>query len=714
MQSFTYIIGEYYILFMATSSDGDDIDLSKSKMEDSVDDITGLTSTGEFSVTNPFESHQTIDSLLQPSFSPTVFSVNSPCDPTSQKCTSSFWNIDQIAVLKPAEIDMSALHTQQNFVRLDPASEIRAQQAIDEFFASRIEMPSPWSSERSNNHYLALISPSPAQMKKKPSAATPLTSKNAPSSSSSISSSHIRVRKLALSNIKNYGESGLRTRDDDGVKKVQKETKNVSTQTTLTLPKDFDLEAILAKYYTFGKPIENPNDIVGNTSLRRKLFFPDGREVDTRNKNGDINLNALQHIDDIDDIDNFIDSPVSLKKITPKNNNLTPLNHYGCHSSRSRTSSTCHSHYSSSPVQSAGIFDARTPTSAEILKHCGSGIRPRRRMLGSSSDERDLGSISTPEVSPVKRDNYNDTNRRSKSHELQEIEPIDESMSFQVGSDDYKTAPESSDNIGPINENMESSRRDLAIEIPPFSPIQPIKHKANFLKSSSNQNVESTQQSLTVATSLNELCESPMLSPIQGKKEGEQSSEEKVKKNLLLSSTATKPISNFKCSQYILSISEACENRPFQKYEKFPYSCDNKENIHPNVANYSSIVTTNDLNDDVSMSSHHTSACQEAIQCDSFIEARNPALQNNQGCTNQIGQKSPPTKRLFHQLTEEAMSSFHTPLSNARSPKRPSSGMDFIVSKCSDWVEKVPNPEAQVTGNHDSGYTTTQSNPQQL
>lgn len=713
---------------MAASSGEEDDECSKSKMEEDFEDINDLTSTGEFSVTNPFESHQTIDSLLQPSFSPSVFSVNSPSDAKTQKCTSSFWSIDQIAVLNPAEIDVSALHTQQNFVRLDPASEVRAQQAIDEFFASRIEMPSPWSSERSNNHYLALISPSPAQMKKKATVATPLTSKNAPfSSSSSISSSsHVRVRKLALSNIKNHGEYGSKMRDDDLGKKVKTESKNVSTQTTLTLPKDFDLEAILAKYHTFGKPKENANDIVGNTSLRRKLFFPDGREVDTRNKHGEINLNALQHIDDMDDIDSFIDSPVSLKKITPKNNNLTPLNHYGGHNNRSRTSSTCHSHYSSSPVQSAGTFDARTPSSGEILKHnCGSGVRPRRRMLGSSGDEeKDKGStcLSTPEVSPVKRDDFLVANSNSKPCDLPAVEPIDESMSFQVGSDDYKTAPESSDIIGPINENMESSRRDLGIEIPPFSPIQPIKLKTNFIKASSNQNVESTQQSLTVAISLNDLCESPMLSPIQGKLEVNQTSgEEMTKVSPLLSSTATKPMSKFKCSPHILTTSEVCENRPFQKYEKVQYSCENKENIHPNVATYSSIISTNDGEEDVSMTSHHTSVCQEttfnedAIQCDSFIEARNPmVLQYNQGCTKQIDGNTSSSKRLFHQLTEGAVTSHHTPLSNARSPKRPSSGMDFVVSKCYNWVEKVPNSETQVTGNQDSGYATTQSNHQQI
>uniref|UniRef100_H2YQ07 Protein aurora borealis n=1 Tax=Ciona savignyi TaxID=51511 RepID=H2YQ07_CIOSA len=122
-------------------------------------DSGSMNTVNESIIANPFENRSIVDSLLQPSCSPSVnFSTSNSC---LNKSPGSFWTIDQIAVLNPADIDLSKLHEQENFVKLDADSEIKAQRAIDDFFASTINITSPFSLP-DKPHYVAIISPSPS------------------------------------------------------------------------------------------------------------------------------------------------------------------------------------------------------------------------------------------------------------------------------------------------------------------------------------------------------------------------------------------------------------------------------------------------------------------------------------------------------------------------------------------------------------------------
>ncbi|XP_039256965.2 uncharacterized protein LOC120333701 [Styela clava] len=625
----------------------------------SSNDVSDQPSTNEFSITNPFENHNSIDSLLQPSFSPSVFRMNVTSETDSQKTPKSFWNIDQIAVLKPMDFDLSSLHNQQDFLRLDPASERRAQQAIDEFFASHIELPSPWSGDRSKNqHLLALISPSPAQMKKKVNLMTPCgTVKPGCSSSSAASSlsssSQIRVRKFLANNGKYATSCGKNVKDEDvfteKLIKTSVEAKNVSTQTTLTLPKNFDLEAILGQYYTHEEKTENTSEILNNTSLRRKLFFPDGREVDTRDKHGEININMLQHIDDINDLEQFAESPVPLHKIQPSNNNMTPLTH-PTHGDISRTPSTCQSHFSSSPLLSGVGFDPKTPCSAKSSRpRFGSGVRRRKMLLGSSEDEElmkiQMHELDSPELSPVKCDDFlNDMPQSEILSANNENTLEDASMSFNVSGmlgekSSRKIALEGHSHPPPA---MESSRRQLLLDSPPLSPIQPIDHKPHLKKSSSTNQINSSNW-LNVREQGRQLCPSPMLSPIPCKHLDKNTKLNtlgiKIDETSMLSSTATRPnlqsiSDDFSLAKSAIDFGLSTSKTPpsakksvnFDNMENSEIKSDaesNKENILPSSMACSSMVmienenlNLENTNEDISMILDQTSCNQDLCNDD--------------------------------------------------------------------------------------------------
>ncbi|XP_071956823.1 protein aurora borealis-like [Antedon mediterranea] len=152
---------------------------------------------------NPFEAEST-DSLHLSKFSPSIFKIKTPS--STKKSPKFRWSIDQLAILKPADID----ETPQQDTNLDQDTEQRLQQAIDQFFSQKQVAPSPWSSGKLVKH--VTFSPHP------------------PST--------------------NYYESA----DNSGASSCDTSFTNnkpnmvdASSQTCLTLPLDFDLHALLCK-----------------------------------------------------------------------------------------------------------------------------------------------------------------------------------------------------------------------------------------------------------------------------------------------------------------------------------------------------------------------------------------------------------------------------------------------------------------------------------
>ncbi|CAK8675220.1 unnamed protein product [Clavelina lepadiformis] len=311
----------------------------------------------EFSIANPFENHSTIDSLLHPSFSPSVFASvsNHTSQDTTNQSPSSFWNIDQIAIMKPADIDLSKLHEQQNFAKLDPVTEQKAQKAIDHFFASHINISSPWSSSE-NPHYLAIISPA------------------LPSSA---------ARRYRLSNKENIISWPQSPKENSpgllqGARPIHPKTdasRTVATQTAITIPSSVNLEAVLQKYYTYGDTSsqENTNsqgnELLSNSSLRRKLFFHDVDDNDDSMNDLSTNnlhqacVNPISHhlSEELDAFPMSGDSqPDCEKHPFAKQNTMTPS--LKSVSFPCDTPSTCQSPFSSSPVTGGRMFDLGTPT----------------------------------------------------------------------------------------------------------------------------------------------------------------------------------------------------------------------------------------------------------------------------------------------------------------------------------------------------------------
>lgn len=70
-------------------------------------------------------------------FSPSVFQQNST--PKSEKKFK--WTIDDISILKPAEIDETTIS--QHVTTEDPTTEILVQQKIEKFFSEQAILPSP-------------------------------------------------------------------------------------------------------------------------------------------------------------------------------------------------------------------------------------------------------------------------------------------------------------------------------------------------------------------------------------------------------------------------------------------------------------------------------------------------------------------------------------------------------------------------------------------
>ncbi|XP_069495511.1 protein aurora borealis isoform X2 [Ambystoma mexicanum] len=179
-------------------------------------------------VLNPFESPSDCYSLHEPIVSsPTIFKAcKSAATPLKFR-----WSIDQIATHNPVDIDPEDVHRQTLYLshaHIDKEMEERKQRAIEEFFTKSIIVPSPWTRHEGKQ----------------------------------ISQFH------STKCVDFYKESPNKK---DPV--VQSGKNNVACQTLLSLPLDFNLEAILGEYFKSDENADQSQESLSSSSLRRKLFL---------------------------------------------------------------------------------------------------------------------------------------------------------------------------------------------------------------------------------------------------------------------------------------------------------------------------------------------------------------------------------------------------------------------------------------------------------
>ncbi|XP_025995252.1 protein aurora borealis isoform X2 [Solenopsis invicta] len=176
--------------------------------------MTPPTKLRKFINNNPFEP-DLINSLHLSAISPTVFTKVS--SPMKQSPSGFAWSIEELAHMKPAKIEESAI---QQVCSPDPETEMRAQAAIDRFF-KETHIPSPWD---------------------------------------------IREKM-----------EGFPLNDLNSTQELSKSTKDAWSQTVLSLPLNLpqNVEEALKPFCTFTQEQNADRDDVNssNSSLRRKLFL---------------------------------------------------------------------------------------------------------------------------------------------------------------------------------------------------------------------------------------------------------------------------------------------------------------------------------------------------------------------------------------------------------------------------------------------------------
>ncbi|KAK3530490.1 hypothetical protein QTP86_027769 [Hemibagrus guttatus] len=176
-------------------------------------------------IRNPFESPTDYHRLQEPVVhSPSEFKCSCASSATPAKFK---WSIDEMANLLPVHIDPEDIHRQALFMsqnRTDAEIEQKRQNAIEKFFTKGTIVPSPWG---------------------------PPVSK----------------QSTLLSHVKSLS-SPLITEENPSPKKI-----DAICQTTLSLPKDFDMEKVLGDYYRPDDVSEQVQESLSSSSLRRKLFL---------------------------------------------------------------------------------------------------------------------------------------------------------------------------------------------------------------------------------------------------------------------------------------------------------------------------------------------------------------------------------------------------------------------------------------------------------
>ncbi|XP_003499464.1 protein aurora borealis isoform X3 [Cricetulus griseus] len=193
-------------------------DVSELKMQ-----ITPET-PGRIPVLNPFESPSDYSNLHKQTLaSPSVFkSTKLP------HFDGLFWSIDQLAIMNPVEIDPEEIHRQASYLshsRTDKDVEDKRQKAIEEFFTKDVIVPSPWTE-------------------------------------------HEGKQPLEL-----HPSQCLNSNSDSPKLMLPSEKCNAACQTLLSLPVDFNLEAILGDYFRADDSTDQSPGNLSSSSLRRKLFL---------------------------------------------------------------------------------------------------------------------------------------------------------------------------------------------------------------------------------------------------------------------------------------------------------------------------------------------------------------------------------------------------------------------------------------------------------
>lgn len=254
-------------------------------------------------VVNPFDSQ--VDDLHLPAYiSPGFFRVAST--PASDQKVFK-WSIEHIAELNPADIDEMPVHQSMTVIP-DRETEERAQKAIEQFFASNLIHPSPWSDPKQ-------------QRKKNVLPVTPL--------SQGVGRKQMEEMVAEL-----QGSIQKALPQKQG-------TVEASCQTALSLPVDFDLQQVLGAYMVQNGSEEegNQQDMLSTSSLRRKLFF-----------HGDTSSLAPSPVKGMTtDVYAEPASPLFAKQPPPNWDRTTPL----------RNTPT----FSSSPIKSAGTPQYRRRSS---------------------------------------------------------------------------------------------------------------------------------------------------------------------------------------------------------------------------------------------------------------------------------------------------------------------------------------------------------------
>ncbi|XP_074838966.1 protein aurora borealis isoform X2 [Carettochelys insculpta] len=189
---------------------------------------------GQATILNPFESPSDYYSLQEQIVSsPSVFkSTRSSSTPGKFR-----WSIDQLALINPVEIDSEDIRRQAMYLshaRTDKEMEDKRQKAIEEFFTKSVIVPSPWTDHEGKQ----------------------------------VSEFH-STKCIDLNNISPIGRQLT----------VQPGKSNAACQTILSLPVDFNLEKILGDYFRTEEFVDQSQESLSSSSLRRKLFLDENGSV---------------------------------------------------------------------------------------------------------------------------------------------------------------------------------------------------------------------------------------------------------------------------------------------------------------------------------------------------------------------------------------------------------------------------------------------------